>query len=168
MPKSYFTDLYCFFESTASQVVSAMTSFSCLVCGVKGRVHRKVLKWSTQPFANGAVGEVFDSTKHFWSFRGKQHCSHIQYNESNLFKRIKKQQKKNIKCLHTARPYHTIFESNLNIGGLRTLGWHHRSSREADTSIVLDLAGTLFTPETPKVFFSNTSPTTSISRVVRR
>ena len=31
------------------------------------------------------VGEVFESTKHFWSLRGKQRCRQIQYNRSNFF-----------------------------------------------------------------------------------
>ena len=33
--------------------------------------------WSTHHYANGGLGEVFESTKHFWSLWGKQCCSSI-------------------------------------------------------------------------------------------
>ena len=35
---------------------------------------------SPHPYADGGVIEVFESTKHFWSFRSKQCSSTIQYN----------------------------------------------------------------------------------------
>ena len=39
----------------------------------KGIVHAemKIHSLSTHHYADGGVGEVFESTKHFWSFRGK-------------------------------------------------------------------------------------------------
>ena len=51
------------------------------LCDVlKGTVHRKKKNHSlsTHHSSGGGVGEVFDSTKHFWSLRGKQRCSQIQ------------------------------------------------------------------------------------------
>ena len=38
----------------------------------------KIHSWSTHHYADGGVGEVFESTKRFWSFRDKQCCSQIQ------------------------------------------------------------------------------------------
>ena len=60
---------------------------------------------STHPYADGGVDEVFESSKQFWSFRGKQ-CSHLGFGcqvvaKSNttedireLSSDVKKQQKK--------------------------------------------------------------------------
>ena len=36
---------------------------------------RKYTHYLLNHYADGGVGEVFASTKHFWSFRGKQRCS---------------------------------------------------------------------------------------------
>ena len=46
---------------------------------VKGIVHRKIKmnSSSTHQYFDGGVGEVSESTKHFWSFRGKLRCSQI-------------------------------------------------------------------------------------------
>ena len=47
---------------------------------VKGIVHPKmnIHKLSTHHYANGGVGEVFEFTRHFWSFRVQQCSSQIQ------------------------------------------------------------------------------------------
>ena len=59
-------------------------SWWCYPIVLKGIVHRKMRMYplSTHHNADGGVGEVFESTKHFWSFRGKFCCSQIQYNWS--------------------------------------------------------------------------------------
>ena len=46
---------------------------------LKGIVHRKMKMHSlaTHHDADGGVGEVCESTEHFWSLRGKQCCSQI-------------------------------------------------------------------------------------------
>ena len=46
---------------------------------------------STYHYADGRVGEVFESTKHFRSLRGKQRCSQINL---QFLQTYKKQQKK--------------------------------------------------------------------------
>ena len=77
---------------------------------VKGIVHPNMIihSFSTLFYADREVGEVFETTKHCWTFRGKQ-CSSQVAAESNttedirgLSSDVKKQQKKNITCLHTA------------------------------------------------------------------
>ena len=44
-------------------------------------VHPKMIinSFSTPHYADGGVAEVFESTKHRWSFRGKRCCRWIQY-----------------------------------------------------------------------------------------
>ena len=51
-------------------------------CPLKGIVHPKILihALSAHHYADGRLGQVFEDTKQFLSFRGKQHCSQIQYN----------------------------------------------------------------------------------------
>ena len=39
----------------------------------------KLHSLSSHHYADGGVGEVFESTKHIWSLRGKHCCSRIQY-----------------------------------------------------------------------------------------
>ena len=51
---------------------------------IVGLKKNKMYSLSTHPYADGGVGEVFESTKHFWSLRGKQQCSQIQYSWSQL------------------------------------------------------------------------------------
>ena len=46
----------------------------------------KVDSLSTHHSSDGGVGEVFESTKPFRSFRGKQSRSQIQYNSSKWWK----------------------------------------------------------------------------------
>ena len=44
---------------------------------IKGVVHQTTIfhSLSTHQYADGGVGEVYESTKHCWSFRGKQRTS---------------------------------------------------------------------------------------------
>ena len=54
---------------------------------IEGIVHPKMKIHSlpSHHYADGGVGEVFKSTKHLWSIRGKFCCSRIQYNWSQLW-----------------------------------------------------------------------------------
>ena len=59
-------------------------SFHYLDLRFKGIVHKKmrIHSLSTRHYADGGVCEVLESTKHFWSLRGKLCCSQIQYKSS--------------------------------------------------------------------------------------
>ena len=59
---------------------------------------------SIHPYADGGVGEVFKSTKHFWSFGVNSVAADSNKTEDirDLSSDVKKQQKKPITCLHTA------------------------------------------------------------------
>ena len=53
----------------------------------------KIHSLSTHHYDDGGVGKVFESTKHFWSLRGKQCCSQIQYNWSKWWPLLPKLKK---------------------------------------------------------------------------
>ena len=67
-----------------SAAASSSSSFHSVLQLFKGIVRSKMNfnSVSTHHDAYIAVGEMFESIKHFWSFRGKQRCSQIQYNWS--------------------------------------------------------------------------------------
>ena len=54
----------------------------------------KVHSLSTRHYADGGVGEVFESTKHFRSLMGKQRCSQISTIDEKDDQFVEKQQKK--------------------------------------------------------------------------
>ena len=131
----------------------------------------KVHSLSTHHFADGGVGEVFDSTKYFR--RGKQ-C----FSQSDPFFRCNKTERKGastllMRCHPSVRkPIHSYPTRNEVIYTilrcLQTLGWHHTSSidscfnfsvvllhlkkRSQFTSIVLESTAMLLIPETLGVF----------------
>ena len=59
--------LNCFYSLTYSH----FSHLSCEVQHIKRIVHLKIHSLSSHHYADGGAGEVFKSTKHFWSLRGK-------------------------------------------------------------------------------------------------
>ena len=88
-------------EHCDSFLVSAETAVG--KCNIlKGIVHRKIEmhSLSTQHYADGKVGEVFESTKHFWSLRGKLCINTIEVTSDSFFRRNKTTEKQ-----HNMPPY---------------------------------------------------------------
>ena len=73
----------------------------------KGKVQQKITinSLSTHHCADGGVGEVFESTKHFWSVNSvAAKSSTIEVNGDHLFKLKKKNKTEQKQKMHTATP----------------------------------------------------------------